>query len=217
MVTWGSHACYTASMVEEMSIPRAKGLALIAGGGYALVLLFAVLAVLNLVHWDDSGITSLLASVVWLAILGFSVAGMFESERGFSNFLSNRMEVFASDHFVQLEYDQEEPLLIIGYRLGKTTRYSLKMKASGITRVGWSAGQGSSRTGQDLDDWSVVLWYEEGAPVLDTWNLGLRILGPEQAKEKAEALGQQLLHFLESSGIKFELGPRPNTYTPAQA
>jgi hypothetical protein len=203
-------------MSEFMQIPRNSGEGPVLAVFYLFALTIVVLALTNLIFWRSTSVLNLIASALWPTILILSHWQMYRDEGSLGNYLVNRLEPFASEHFTELQFQQKgSPLLCFGYRFAGRARYLLKVRIKGVTQLNWSAGQASALRGEDMDDWSVVLWFQKEHVVHNTApHYGLRIIGPCGQLATAKALGGQFLGFLSQSGLKFEPAEQQNSFVP---
>lgn len=159
----------------------------------------------------------LLASVFWPALLLLSLRELYASEAGWENFKRNRLRPFASQEFVELEFDEQERWLCCGYCLAGRDYQLLKVPIRGITRVGWSAGQASSRAGKDMGDWSVIVWFDPSQVVKCTASVrSLFILGESGELAVVSELGRDFLAFLAQAGLQFEPGDGDHAFLPVR-
>jgi hypothetical protein len=80
-----------------------------------------------------------------------------------------------------------------------------------ITRIGmvtWHAGQASSRTGRDCDDWSVAVWYVKAQDGdVGEWSQlqwrqkGIQTVAHYLPKQKAHTIGLSVVELLLNAGV----------------
>jgi hypothetical protein len=169
--------------------PGGGGCALVVG---AIVLVVSFLAVENLLREPFS--LQGTASALWLGLVGLSLASCAQEEKGARGALKRLLSCFSQVHFVELD---ESGALRRGFRLwaAEVTLDSLPLEA--LASIRWSQGQASAMTGRDMDDWSVLLWFEFGGLARDQ----LWILGPQQALPGAEEIGERAVAFLRGCGL----------------
>ncbi len=209
-------------LLSEMRI--LKSVKQTVGGIVALLLMcffmlsFVLLAIFNLVLFREMPISGLLASAVWLLLILLCVWGLHTYNAGLQHSLICFMGVFSHYHFAAVCRQAEGwDALCFGYKLLGFRFYLLKIKCEGIQTVDWSTGQLSSRLGRDANDWHVVVWYDERQATkgrswdcFDKYDLGLYIVGPEQAKIEAEKLGNRLVAFLRNADVAAAKKNLPN-------
>lgn len=173
----------------------------------SFVIFFALLAIFNLVTLPTESIIGSLASLGWLALVLFGVWGLYKFE-GIGHSLIYFVGIFSRYHFAAVCHQTEGwDALCFGYKLFGQRFYLLKIKCDGIRTVDWSTGQASSRSGQDANDWSVVVWYSKKQATKGSWDSldkhchGLYIVSPEQEKTKTEVFGNRFVAFLRSAGV----------------
>jgi len=174
----------------------------------SFVLFFGLLALLNLVLFRGESFIGILASVGWLVLVLFGIWGLYKYEGSIRHLLIHLMGIFSRYHFAAVCQQKEGwDTLCFGYKLFGRRFYLLKIKCDGIQTVDWSMGQASGRSGQDANDWSVVVWYGKRQATKGSWDsfdkhdLGLYIVSPEQEKTKTEEFGNRFVAFLRDAGV----------------
>jgi hypothetical protein len=172
-----------------------------------VVVFFVLLAIVELILAAYVPIQALVPAGLWLAFVFFGVRSSIRSEGGIRQFLIRRVGVFACRHFAEIAPGDGQKVLSFGYDWFGRRLYYIRIMAGAVRSVKWGAGQASSLSGRDMNDWHVIVWFErEQATTLD-WNhvsrpkYGLHIVGPSQEKRKAEALGKNLAEFLHKRGL----------------
>ena len=179
---------------------------------YALVLLSVAIAIWNLLRAHEIPITSTIASLVWLGLVYLLVSMPLRDEGGVGPYFINRLGAFSSHHFARIFPGKgQTSWLAIGYTLWGRDYYYRHLETADLSSVDWHAGQGSSMSGRDLNDWSVVVWYhDENRPARKFYpgarNEELLIVGPQGSRAEVTAFGQQLVKFLIESGVSLTPG-----------
>ena len=195
-------------LVSEMRIPKPVWQTVVEIILSFLILFFVLLAILNLVLFNDMSVVGLLASMAWLVLMLLCVWGLCKYNGGVRHSLIRLLSFFSRYHFAAVCQQAEGwDALCFGYKFFARRFYLLKIKCDGIQTVDWSWGQLSDRAGRDANDWSVVVWYNKrlatkrGWDSFDEHDLGLYIVGPEQEKIKTEELGNRFIEFLRAADV----------------
>ena len=195
-------------LVSEMRIPIPVGQTVGEIVISLLILFFVLLAIFNLVLFNDIPVIGLLASASCLVLMLLCVWGLCKYNGGARHSLIRLMSFFSRYQFAAVCQQAEGwDALCFGYRFFGRRFYLLKIKCDGIQTVDWNWGQLSDRTGRDANDWHVIVWYNKrlatkrGWDSFDEHDLGLYIVGPEQEKNKAEELGNRFIEFLRDADV----------------
>lgn len=139
------------------------------------------------------------ASILWLGLVALSLWSLTQ-DQGVTAALRSLLSCFGSVHFVEVA----EGRLRHGFGLLGREFTLQALPGSALASLSWSTGQASSMVGEDMDDWSVVLWFrfdERSGPPASWGREELWLLGPQQAKSKADELGLRLVAFLRRQGV----------------
>jgi hypothetical protein len=95
--------------------------------------------------------------------------------------------------------------LHFGYELWGRRLHYLEISAGHVESVYWGPGQGTAMAGRDMNDWSVVMWYDDipgCRKVNPSFKPGLEIyiVGPTRHREATEILGLAFIEFLHAAG-----------------
>ncbi|MHC5173694.1 MAG: hypothetical protein ACYSPJ_08110 [Planctomycetota bacterium] len=176
---------------------------------FSFVLFFVLLAILTLVLFPGESFIGSLASLGWLALVLCVVWCVCKYEGGgVRHSLRFILGIFSRTHFAAVSRQAEGwDALCFGYKLFGRRFYLLKIKCDGIRTVDWSMGQASGLSGQDANDWSVVVWYGKRQATKGSWDrfdkhdLGLYLISPGQAKTKTEEFGNRFVAFLRDASV----------------
>jgi hypothetical protein len=189
---------------DELMTPQVGG----PGAIIFYAISFALLgtAFWNLWNYDARPVVTLIASVLWLLLVGFLTYYSLGEDGGPKQYLINRLGAFGAKQFVWIERSGGQPDVCFGYRLFGRRFHYLKIQAGQIESVCWNAGQGTALAGRDMNDWNVIVWYKE-LPNKTGWPRwtplcpkGLYILGPCGPKDMIARLGLTLVEFLGRTG-----------------
>lgn len=168
----------------------------------ALVLGVSRLAIAHLVSPGQSPAIALVASTAWLGLVVFMVVGFLVME-GVRRTIVSVLGLVSRDHFVQVRPGEgDEARLRHGFRLlGIVVPFDV-VPLGQVRAVSWTLGQASGRIGEDLDDWSIVLWHASPLPRDGASSSeGHLIVSPERARATIEPLGLTLVDFLREAGV----------------
>lgn len=174
---------------------------------------FVALGVHNLLN----GI-ALIPSSLWLLLVGLVLFG-FCKERGIKQVLTEILGAFARKQFAWIfRNDADRVAIRFGFEIFGSRHFYHTIPATRVASVNWSTGQASHFAGRDMDDWSVVLWYEHGDPAKTQAHKSYRrpdqevyIVGLTAPKQETAAFGHEFLEFLREAGV--ELVPGENDCT----
>jgi len=200
-------------MPSQITIPTPRGRIVGALGLITFVLFFVVLAVENLLNH-----TAMIPSILWLVLVAVGIASILKEEKGFVKFLG----AFSSKHFAEVvETIPNAWDIHWGFRLaGRRLVYKV-IPVGKIKSLEWSLGQASGLAGRDMNDWHVTLWYDHDDPIKCEQGTKWKLRYPDQEpycvnysgpKEKAAALGREVLVLLETAGAVFVQGQDEGTF-----
>jgi hypothetical protein len=198
----------TVSGGREIVFKEALGEAVFVGILYAIAYGCFLICIVNLLFVRPLAPMSLLASLVWIAlVVAVTLSGCRKTGRRqyFVNTLAgivrNRFAEFASD-------DCDKPVLSFGYKFGATRHYFLKLRPEGIVSVDWGPGQGNTPGWEN--QWNVAMWFDTGSVVFDgsDLHLGIFIVGPTGRKAGREAFGAAFIEFLKANDVQIVLPSR---------
>ncbi|MFN0125626.1 MAG: hypothetical protein ACKV19_02940 [Verrucomicrobiales bacterium] len=180
-----------------------------------MIVFFAWLAILNLTNR-----VAVVPSVLWLAIVASIVWNGCREAGGISRYLTDLLADFAGRHFVIHSVDLHPPSRIrFGYELLGRRFYQLEVDIARIESVEWSPGQATSLAGRDMQDWSVVLWFDHGDPekskkdrTVRKPNRSLHVVGPARPQEVTAAFAMEFVHFLQNAGARLTQSPSENAF-----
>ncbi len=169
----------------------------------AFLVFFVALGIWNLAHG-----TAIIASCLWLGLMGFILAGFLKTE-GCRKVAVYVLRAFATRNFAWIH--QQPPNMTeirFGYEIFGFRHFHLIVPVDRIKSVNWHTGQASYFAKKDVGDWSVALWYDHGDPVKSQAQTNMRnpdqevyIVGLEGPKNQVAAFGRELLSFLRQSGV----------------
>jgi len=199
----------------EMTIPSSRGETLWTGFLSLIVVVFAILAVLNLANR-----VAIIPSVIWLLIVSWILWSGWRDAGGIRRCFCDWIAIFAGRRFAMSANDDAgQPSVRFGYELFGRRFYERTIPLYRIESVEWSPGQATSMAGHDMKDWSVALWYDHGDPEKSKKHHMLRkpdqdvyIVGPSRPKEDTAALGEDFLSFLRAIGSTLLRGDTDSVY-----
>jgi hypothetical protein len=179
---------------------------------------FVALAVDNLADWKATPTIGLVASVLWLAIVAFAIFVTLSAlaEIGVRQSIAACLGEFSRHHFVEAGRDGDRTVIDFGFTLFGIRFDYLRVTGDQILAVRMGTGQASAFAGQDMNDWSVVLWYRDfGKPA--RFFQGLRIdevyiVGPAQARAATEPWFREFVEFLRAAGVALVPGEQENEF-----
>lgn len=185
--------------IAEMEIPKSLSETLFVAAIDAIIIVFVLLAVFNLVF-----LTALAASIIWLLLVGLLVRKWCRDAGGVRQFVINHVGEFAPRQIAEMiQPDTGAPVLCFGYQLFKHRYYYLQVRCAGIKSVDWGPGQASALAGRDANDWRVALWFDAESVTMNwtSHKYGMYKVGPPRRKEQTEALGGLLIDLLRRAGV----------------
>lgn len=182
-----------------------------------IFVVFSLIAVANLIFFNHVSIVGVIASILWLLFACIQTYAWISDADGRDSSFFSFLEVYSSNHFVQVIHDRSDVLVCIGFRLLGKTVYYCKVPENSIVSLYWRFGQATSMSGRDMKDWSLWLRYEvpEGtspSPYPDFNDKQIQSIGPPRAKEQTEALGTELAAFLMNNGVRLVRGEQENEF-----
>lgn len=192
-------------------------------GGAVLLLVF--LAIVGFFTWaavyilaSPQGLrtSEVLCSICWLMLVTIWIVGPIIEARGFWPWLVALVGVFARCGVIEIQsMPNGGSMLRTGFRFCGRDFLLKPVEISRIGRIHWSAGQASSVSGRDRNDWSVSIWYAksnspEPRPLVDFKAWDIRMISPRMPKEKTDAIGRAIVSLLIDAGVMLESpGPMP--------
>ncbi len=170
----------------------------------AFVVFFVWLAIYDLLNS-----VAYIPSILWLALVGTIIFG-FLKEFGPKQVLIEVMGFFAPKQFIwTVPRDDTTKEIHYGFQVFGHRFSYWKIPADKITEVYWNTGQTTHQVGRDMNDWSVVVWYEHNDPAKTLKrekysknpDQELYLIGPPGKKEDTTAFGHSLLDLLRKSGV----------------
>ena len=163
--------------------------------GAAATLVISLFALNNLARAPLS--VSGFASMLWLGLCALYTGVGLKASGGLAGLARGALHLFSRVEFVALDGAGH---LHHGFVLWgqEFTRASVPLNS--LTSVRWSPGQASSMTGEDMDDWSVAIWFRDEELEPDPWGDSLWILGSQEPAPDASLIGERLIAFLRQSG-----------------
>lgn len=211
---------HTSVPVQELPVPksiRAVIGSFVGAMFLSVFILFSVLlAIYNLCTW-----TAVIPSTIWLLLVGF-VLGSFIKTDGWKKFATDILGGFAREEFIRtIHLGSNEPCLQYGFKMfGQRFPY-FTVVVKKIESVEWSTGQASHFAGKDMDDWSVLVWYDHCDPAKSQRARSYNSRKPDQdlygivmsgKKETTAVLGHALIDLLRDAGVKFSQGENDNSF-----
>jgi len=193
---------------REMPIPKSRSEAVFQWVITAIVVCFALLAVINLYSGQAP-----IASVLWLA---FVVAMLWSSARaagGRRRFLINLMGDLLGRRFAEWHPAEAEPRWVhFGFQLFNRRFVQKSIRIDSIESVVWNTGQASHMAGREMNDWHIWIWLDDDPARTGQQHYGV---GPAGRKERTEALGLSFISFLRSAGADLVQGEIPTCFVRA--
>jgi hypothetical protein len=196
---------------------------------YTIVAVTVALAVTNLRQWSAVPVIARGASVMWLLLVGAMVLETCRQEGGPLQFVINRVASLFAVGFVEVVRTEGGGSVVRFGGLMFGCRFPrLEVRLDGIVSVGWHTGQASALAGRDMNDWSVVVWFDFGAMTLSKarrWphrGQDVHCVGPSGPRAEAAELGARLVELLRGAGaalapteggVKFVREERPDPAT----
>ena len=200
-------------MAEELSvasfvIPTPKRVVFGATLFTAFLVFLVALAIWNLTQGN-----ALIASCLWLGLIGFILGGYIKSE-GYRKVAVYVLGAFSTRNFAwAYQLPPKTTEIRFGYEIFGFRHFHLSVPVDRIKSVNWHTGQASYFAKKDVGDWSVALWYDHGDPVKSRAQKNMRnpdqevyIVGLEGSKNKVSAFGRELLNFLREAGVTLVQG-----------
>ena len=190
--------------LHEMTIPKSRGEILLTGFFSLIVVVFALLAFLNLANH-----VAIIPSVIWLLFVAWILWSGCREAGSVRMYLTDWLAAFAARKFVLFPPETTHQAFIrFGYELFGRRFYQKDIDIERIESVEWSPGQATGMAGRDMKDWSVTLWYDHGDPerskrhhMLRKPNQDVYIVGPSKRKEDTALLGREFISFLSGIGV----------------
>jgi hypothetical protein len=202
----------------QIIIPKSPGRVIAAVGLTSFVLFTVDIAVKNL---QDHA--AMIPSIIWLMLVTAGIVHQMREEKGFVKFL----EVFAFKPFAEVvETGPNTWDLRFGFRMAGHCLFYQGIPLNKIESLVWSSGQATSLAGRDMNDWTVVLWYDHDDPVKSEHKKKWKHYHPDQdpysvnfsgPKEDAAILGREFLALLKNAGAVLVPGKDDCTFVRESA
>jgi hypothetical protein len=193
---------------REFVFKEALGEVISVGILYAISYGCFLIGILNLLFVRPLPPMSLVASLVWIAlVVAITVSGCRRTGRrqyfvnALGSIVRNRFFEFTSD-------DCGKPVLGFGYKFRAQRHYFLKLRPEGIVSVDWGPGQGNIDRWEN--QWNVAMWFDTASVVFDgrDLSLGIFIVGATGRKAGRETFGAAFIGFLKANNVQIALPPR---------
>ena len=179
----------------------------------SVYLLFLGLAILNLTQ-----AVMIWPSLFWLVInLVFIVICHLDYGVELYKYIGSAL---AKQQYLSLSLSTESTdwMLSQGFGWGNIIFEMNKISLASIQSVEWTQGQASVSSGQDLNDWQVIIWYisDSITPTLhaDFYpHESPLIIGSPSALKDVEILGLTCVEFLTMAGLKLTPSDQPHQFT----
>ena len=190
-------------LISEMDIPKPLGETIFIVAIFVIVVFFVLLAILNILflHYIPKG--PLIASIIWLVFIFFSIRSSCREDGGVRQFMIKLVGVFAPHQFAQIvRQNTGRKVLCFGYQLFRNRFCYIKIQCDGIKTIDWSPGQGSRGT----NDWHISVWFDKDSATTLNWasshkpRFGIYV-GPSLNKQKTEELGNRFIEFLRNDDV----------------
>ena len=202
--------------ISELPVLKVKRAVIGAIMLTAFILFFVILAIYNLCSW-----TAIIPSTIWLLLVGLTLGGFIKTE-GSKKFATDILGAFSWKEFIRtIRSGNGKTDFQYGFRVfGRWFAY-FTVAVEKIETVKWNTGQASHLAGRELDDWSVVVWYDHDDLAKSQKALSYKSKKPDQdlfiigmsgAKVETAALGHSVLNLLRESGASFAQGENDCTY-----
>lgn len=188
----------------ELVVPQPRSGPIVATVGTAIIVVFVSLALRNLLH----GI-AMIPSALWLLLIAFVVMNGIR-ESGWRGFWIAAAGAFSRQQVLAVSTSGDSSTLEVGFRLFGFNIVERRVPVQDLAGICWNTGQASELARRDADDWSVFLWYWHRDPAKEATQRKFRmrrpgqapiVIGPPRAKSVTEALGWEVIGFLDDSGI----------------
>lgn len=186
--------------VQEMTIPVSHGERRWELSISMIVVVFVALAI-----WNLSQGTAIVASCLWLAIVGVGVWTACADAKGIRNFTADRLATLSRRRFARVAgHEIEFTARLFGMHI-----LQKRIDCERIRSVEWSPGQATSLAGRDMNDWSVCLWYDHQDKLATEkrrkWSKrpeqDVYTVGPSRRRDDTAAFGNQFVGFLRRAGV----------------
>jgi hypothetical protein len=190
---------------HEVPIPKSRADVIFQSMVIAVVVIFTVVAVVNL-----CGGVGLVASVIWLALVTAVIWSASRQEGGLRKFLVSQMGDLFGRRFVEWDsVDARCNDIHFGFQLCGRRFVQKSIPRERIQSVEWTTGQATHMAGRDMNDWTVWVWFDRDDPIRAEaqrkWHRrpdqDLYGVGPADRKERTEALGLSFISFLRTAGL----------------
>jgi len=189
----------------EMLIPKSLAEVIFQSVMTLIIVIFALLAVVNLCLW-----MAVIPSLIWLAFVIMCIKSSAQQDGGLRPFLINVMGDLFGKKFVEWNPNDPQPQCVrFGFQLLGRRFIQKSFQINKIESVSWHTGQASSMAGRELNDWKVWMYCDSGVQKPDHINYGI---GPAMRKSRTEALGLSLISFLRNAGVDLVQADVPNCY-----
>jgi hypothetical protein len=203
-------------MPLDMTIPKSRGDTITLHVFTAIAVLFALLAIVNLLILH----VAMIASCIWLAFIVLMVWTGSQREDSFRVWLIGLLGDLAGSQFVDRSPEAVPRQRIyfcyrlLGYRIIQRT-----ISVDTIESVEWSAGQATGIAGHDMNDWQVFLWYDHNDPAESRkrakWHKPdqkIMSVGPGRSKGVTDGFGSSFVAFLQEAGARLVQDETPNHF-----
>jgi len=207
--------------MEEMTIQKSESEVAFLLVIYLTVVIFMVLAIVNIFLR-----VALIPSCIWIALVNMIIWSKSRKQGGLLRFLANCLGDIFGRHFAEIPTrDLQWPEIRFGYELFGHRFFNQTIRIDRIEMVAWRTGQATDMAGQDMNDWHVFLWYdhceqaksEKRQKLYRKPDQDLYIVGPSTKKNKTEALGMELVAFLQSVGATLVQSEMNNCFVRTDA
>jgi len=196
---------------DELVIPTLLGGAGCATVSCGIILFFVAVAIFNLAMYHTTPGWGITLSIIWLAIVALGISAGCLGNGLARQFVIESAEWFSRRRFAVIErYELGSAVICLAYELFGRRITTLRARAAGITSVTWSTGQASHMAGRDVDDWSVMMWFDQDSALTPRpRQYGMKrsdckIIGPPQRREDADELGGAFVELLARAGVALE-------------
>jgi len=189
----------------EMLIPKPLAEVIFQFVITMIVVLFALLAVVNLCMW-----MAVIPSLIWLFFVVVMIRSSAQRAGGLRPFFTNVIGDLFGKKFIEWNPNDSQPQSIsFGFQLFSHRFMQKTVQRDKIESVSWHTGQASGMAARDVGDWKVWIYLDSGNEKPDHRYYAV---GPAVRKERTEALGFSLVSFLRNAGVDLVEADIPNCY-----
>ena len=200
--------------ILELKVPKSIGAVIRTTVLTTIILFFIFLAIYNLFNS-----TATIPSIIWLLLVAFIFWDSGKS-KGYKQFAIEILGAFSLKEFVQtIRRENGHNEIQFGCQMFGRRFLYLTVATVKIDHVNWKTGQATDMAKRDMNDWSVLVWYNHGDSVKSQKrakrphpNQDLYIVGPPGRRKEIETFGLVFIEFLRKSGVTIVQGNNKCTF-----